>query len=90
MCSSDLTLLCQLGVDASRYKFSKNLLDTSSAGFASYTFHNGFGWVNPSGYFGYTFNYDKVICRTDSSVALQNQIEREGFSFFQVAFEDFY
>ncbi len=43
------TLLHQLGIPASDFKWGKDLLDSSARSFAFYTFNNGFGFVNPSG-----------------------------------------
>lgn len=85
------TLLNQLDVSSDKYIYSKNLLDTISPGFATFTFHNGIGWVNPSGYFGYTFNYKRVICTTDSIESkVQYNVEKEGFSFFNASFNHYY
>ena len=42
------TLLSQLNLSASQYKFSKNLLDPESPSFAFYSCQNGFGMISDS------------------------------------------
>lgn len=43
------TLLHQLKIADSSFKWGKDLLDSSAKQFAFYSFNNGFGWVTPSG-----------------------------------------
>jgi phosphoglycerol transferase MdoB-like AlkP superfamily enzyme len=43
------TLLGQLGIPASQFTFSRNILNPSSKEFAFYTFPNGFGMISPAG-----------------------------------------
>lgn len=43
------TLLSQLNMDVSEYKFSKNIFGEKSPEFAYYTFNEGFGLVTPRG-----------------------------------------
>ncbi|RZL16982.1 MAG: LTA synthase family protein, partial [Pedobacter sp.] len=45
------TLLAQSGMKHDNYKWSVNLLDSSSVARAYFTFNNGFGFVNHSGYY---------------------------------------
>jgi phosphoglycerol transferase MdoB-like AlkP superfamily enzyme len=42
------TILCQLGLANSAYKFSKDILGTTVRQFAFYDFNNGFGWLTDS------------------------------------------
>ncbi|MEO7394635.1 MAG: LTA synthase family protein [Chitinophagaceae bacterium] len=43
------TVLHQLGIPATDFQWSKDLLDSSARQFAFYSFSNGFGFVTPSG-----------------------------------------
>ena len=43
------TLLDQLHLPVEKYKWGKDLLDTSARSFAFYSFNNGFGFVTPKG-----------------------------------------
>lgn len=42
------TLLAQLDIDHSQYRFGKNILDTTSVPFAFYSFNDGFGLLTPT------------------------------------------
>jgi phosphoglycerol transferase MdoB-like AlkP superfamily enzyme len=43
------TVLDQLNISSNKFKWSKDLLDSSARSFAFYSFNNGFGFVTPSG-----------------------------------------
>jgi phosphoglycerol transferase MdoB-like AlkP superfamily enzyme len=43
------TVLDQLNISSNKFKWSKDLLDSSVRPFAFYSFNNGFGFVTPSG-----------------------------------------
>ncbi|MEP6597316.1 MAG: LTA synthase family protein, partial [Ginsengibacter sp.] len=43
------TILHQLGISATDFKWGKDLLDSSARQFAFYSFNNGFGFVTPAG-----------------------------------------
>ncbi|MGM9759474.1 MAG: LTA synthase family protein [Parabacteroides sp.] len=50
-CQTDLaaTLLAQLGLSHREFRFSKDLFDPTTPGYAFYTFSNGFGFIDPTG-----------------------------------------
>jgi phosphoglycerol transferase MdoB-like AlkP superfamily enzyme len=50
------TLTAQLGGSASTFKFSKNILDSTSKPWAYFSFNNGFGFAQPQG----TFVFDNI------------------------------
>lgn len=80
------TLLAQLGNDAAAFRWSRNLLDSSTLPWASYNFNNGFGLVQPSG----RLVYDNVGNRL---VQQQGQVSpadlRAGRALQQVYFQDY-
>jgi phosphoglycerol transferase MdoB-like AlkP superfamily enzyme len=43
------TLLAQFGLDATGYRWSRNLLARGATGWSWFTFSDGFGWVTDSG-----------------------------------------
>ncbi|MFH1320159.1 MAG: LTA synthase family protein [Bacteroidota bacterium] len=51
------TLLSQMNLNSSDFKWSKNLLNIFSPEFALYSWNDGFGWVRPYGYFAYDNRY---------------------------------
>ncbi|CAD5269885.1 MULTISPECIES: LTA synthase family protein [unclassified Imperialibacter] len=55
------TLLNQMDREVSGYRFSKDLLNEGSGGFAMYEHHNGYGWVDANGYFAFDFDRNKVV-----------------------------
>jgi len=80
------TLLGQLGLPATEYTFSRDLLRPTPLPFAFYCFTDGFGLVTPQG----TVTYDNVgrqiITQTPGTPAAQLQV---GQAYEQVSFEDF-
>lgn len=42
------TLLSQLNIDVSEFKFSKNLMNSTTSDFAYYVFNNGYGFITPT------------------------------------------
>lgn len=61
---SDLasTLLSQLNIDYSNFKYSRNIADTTITNFAYWTFPNGFAMANDSNYV--VFDYDANMATT--------------------------
>jgi len=55
------TLLSQLGIDHSGFRYSKNILNPQSAHFGFFTFQNGFGMVTPDNEYVYDYEAKKVF-----------------------------
>jgi phosphoglycerol transferase MdoB-like AlkP superfamily enzyme len=79
------TLLSQLGMQASEFLFSKNLLSTETQSFSVYSFNNGFGYLAPGVDYVYDFDLKNYI--SQSLIAEQNS--REGMSYMQQLFKDY-
>ncbi|MDR1859668.1 MAG: sulfatase-like hydrolase/transferase [Bacteroidales bacterium] len=79
------TLLAQMDIDASGFRFSRNILAQSPPNFAFYTFPDGFGVVAPDGAAVYDCKAETVILRrgadTDSLLA-------RGKAWLQCLFDD--
>lgn len=60
---SDLpkTILEQMGMSSEAYPFGKNILDIHTPSYASYSFHNGSGFVTDSTYVVYHFPTEKFV-----------------------------
>jgi hypothetical protein len=80
------TLLQQLGLNTTEFKWSKNLLDTTAHQFAFYIFNDGFGFVSPAGTVAFD-NVSKKIIYKDGSVT--NDQLNSGKAYMQLSFEDF-
>ena len=75
------TLLDQLGMSSSEYRWSKNFLTGAAPPFAYYAFNNGFGFVDPSG--SYVFdNVSKSVTHQEGQVPAASILA--GRSFQQV------
>lgn len=53
------TLLSQLGIDHSDFRYSKNILNSQSPHFGYFTFQNGFGMVTPDNEYVYDYEAKK-------------------------------
>jgi phosphoglycerol transferase MdoB-like AlkP superfamily enzyme len=60
---SDLpkTILGQLGISSGNYDFGKDILDPNTPSYASYSFHNGSGFVTDTSYFVYHFPTERFV-----------------------------
>lgn len=76
------TLLAQLDIDASDFKFSKNIFGKSSPKFAFYAFNEGFGVVEDSALSIYDCGAEKSLCETDSLLT------KKGKAYLQSLFDD--
>ena len=81
-----LSLLQQITLNTTEFKWSKNLLDTTARQFAFYIFNDGFGYVTPAG--AITFdNVSKKIIYKDKGVT--DEQLNIGKAYMQLSFEDF-
>lgn len=80
------TLLNQLHIPHSQFKWSKNLLDSNAKSFAFYSFNNGFGWVTPSGV-ATVNNVSKEIINIDPSFDTSNL--KFGKAYMQYSYDDY-
>ncbi len=82
------TLMKQLDLDSSPFKWSRDLFNPGSPEFAYYSFEEGMGWVTKNGYFVYDTRADYFNENTlpDEDKA---RVIREGRSFMQVLFDEY-
>lgn len=55
------TVLAQLKIPADEFKFSKNIVSKNVRPFATYIFHNGYGYIDPENENVYDFDFKKFI-----------------------------
>lgn len=80
------TLLKQLNINQTEYKFSKDLMDPTSRSFAHYSFPNGFGFVNDSTYNVYHYPTSKFL---DLKEFKLTQDTLDGLAYTQSVITDF-
>ena len=80
------TLLTQIKLNDSQFTFSKNLLSSGTLPFAVYSFHNGFGYLDPQSEIIYDFDFNNYLKR-DSSVSQESLVR--GKAFMQMLFNDY-
>lgn len=69
------TLLSQLGVDHSDFRYSKNIFNPRSPHFGFFTFQNGFGMVTPDNEYVYDYEAKKVFL--NSGIKDKNKLKAE-------------
>ncbi len=77
------TLLSQLQMDYSDFKFSKDMLDPQSPKFSFYSYVNGFCMMDSSSVFLYDNNQQRILEQTGDPA-----LEKEAKSFFQMMYLD--
>jgi len=82
------TLLSQMNLDPSEFKWSKNIMNPYTKEFAYNSFEEGIGWIRPWGYFFYDNKY-KTFRSIELPDSLKPQTVKEGKSFIQVVFQDY-
>jgi phosphoglycerol transferase MdoB-like AlkP superfamily enzyme len=80
------TVLDQLNISSNKFKWSKDLLDSSARSFAFYSFNNGFGFVTSSGIVTMD-NVSKKIIYEKGSV--DTSTINNGKAYMQLSYQDF-
>jgi phosphoglycerol transferase MdoB-like AlkP superfamily enzyme len=83
-----VTLLSQMNLDASGFKWSKNIMNPYTQDFAYNSFEEGIGWIRPWGYFFYDNKY-KTYRNIELTDSLKTQTVEEGKSFIQAVFQNY-
>ena len=80
------TLLHQLSLDASPFRWSRNALDTARQPFAYFAFHNGFGFVRPGRALVYDNDARQVV---EQHGVVSDADIKTGQAFVEVSFGDY-
>ncbi|NDW17490.1 alkaline phosphatase family protein [Dysgonomonas sp. 216] len=78
------TLLSQLDVDYSAFRFSKDMFSSELEKFAFFSYSNGFGMINTSDTFIYDNDSEHIIKQADDSLCM----EKKAKAFFQTMYLD--
>jgi len=81
------TLLAQLNIPHTGFKWSKNLLDINSPEFAYYSTEDGVGWIRPNAYFTYEKKPNYYYWWTDPKTP--DSILNEGKAYLQMVFSEY-
>lgn len=82
------TLLYQLGMEVSEFKWSKNLLNLYCPNFAYYEVPDGVGWIRPWGHFAYEVPINRFT-NTQVDISLKDSLIKEGKSYLEVLFREY-
>lgn len=82
------TLLGQLQIPASEYPWSKNVFCKSYKPFAFYTFNEGFGFIDTTGYFVWNKKEGKTKS-SDTAMSVQLPLKQKGSAFLQQLMKNF-
>lgn len=80
------TVLGQLGIAATDFKYSKDLFNPQRSDFAFYSFEDGFGWIDIDGTLVYDHQLGQLISSSDS---VSDRALANGKSYLQVLMQDF-
>jgi phosphoglycerol transferase MdoB-like AlkP superfamily enzyme len=80
------TILDQLKLPADKFKWGKDLLDSSAKQFAFYSFNNGFGFVTPQGT-ATVDNVSKKLIYKDAGFDTTNL--KYGKAYMEFSYEDY-
>ncbi len=83
------TLLHQLDLDASPFKWSRDLFKSGGEEFAYYTFIDGVGWIRKNEYYVWHHQLKRVFYQVADSEASALKMEKESKSFLQVLFDEY-
>jgi phosphoglycerol transferase MdoB-like AlkP superfamily enzyme len=84
------TILGQLKIKNTEFKWSKNFLNKYSKGFAFYTFDNGFGFITDSTEVVYDHNLKStVVARNKIAGGDYNKSLKQGKAFLQIVFQEY-
>jgi phosphoglycerol transferase MdoB-like AlkP superfamily enzyme len=84
------TLLNQVKIDASRYIWSKDLLNPSTPGFAFFNWDNGFGFATKEQVISYDNVGKNIILRkNEANLKLDNELLRYGQAHMQEVFQQY-
>ncbi|MDH5476695.1 MAG: LTA synthase family protein, partial [Cyclobacteriaceae bacterium] len=78
------TLLNQLGISSTQFRYSKNIFSVASKSFSFYDYNNGFGYIDDSTQLIYDLNSHQYIKLVGGSPALTN-----AKAYMQTIFSDF-
>lgn len=84
------TLLSQLRIDHSRYKWSKDLLNPATKGFAFFNWDNGFAFATRDQVISFDNVGKKIILRRDSTnTQNDDELTRYGKAYMQKVFQEY-
>ena len=81
--------LNQLDLDASAFRWSKNLLNPDCPGFAYYGFDDGLGWIEPHNFFSYHHIHKRNLREQFESELKKDSVEKKGKAYLQILLQEF-
>jgi phosphoglycerol transferase MdoB-like AlkP superfamily enzyme len=84
------TLLNQLELDASAFRYSKNLFNPGTPEFAYYAFDEGFGWIRPGAHMVYQVRQNRIEHEKVNGETERQKLIREGKAWLQVMTDEYW
>lgn len=83
------TLLSQLNIQDTSYRWSENIFNPYTKEFAFYIYYDGFGYITPNGYFSFENRYKRNFHENFPDSSKTEQITKEGQAYMQTLFEEY-
>ena len=83
------TILGQLGVDQTLYKYGSDILNNNRNAYVPYAFPKGYGLITDEGYYAFSEGYDRILERESHDTIKRDRISQQAEIYFQAAFEDY-
>ena len=83
------TILAQLGVDRTTYKYSSDILNNDRNAYVPYAFPRGYGLITNEGYYAFSEGYDRILEIQSYDTIKQGRIIEQAEIYLQAAFEDY-
>ncbi|MDC0249564.1 sulfatase-like hydrolase/transferase [Flavobacteriales bacterium] len=83
------TILMQLGIDNSAYKYGDNIFNKRKRSYIPYAFPNGYGLIRNDANYAFNEGYGKQLELNATDSIQMKKIKEETELYFQAAFEDY-
>ncbi len=83
------TLLAQLNMSYDKYHWSKNIFNPNVKKFAYFGFDDGYGWIEPHGYYSYLKTQERMMDHHFDTPADSLRMLQNGRAFIQVLYREY-
>lgn len=83
------TILAQLNLPYSQYRWSKNVMNPNISQFAYFGFDNGYGWIEPNKLYCYLKSEERIVDWKFDNQADSISLARKSKAFIQVLYQEY-
>lgn len=87
-CDLAATLLSQMAIDHSHFRFSKDIFDPTTPHYAYWSYNNGFGIISDKGNVVYNCTGDKITSSSTANTAAEQSLTQAGKALTQSIHQD--